>query len=54
MLAIEEESENIVAFHGHKNVLSNFYSVNVNVNGGNHKSAEYAFQLTKAPRNDEV
>lgn len=27
------EEENIVSFHGHKNVLSNFYPVDVNVNG---------------------
>lgn len=48
----EEDSENIVAFYGHKNLLSNFYSIDVN--GGNHKSAEHAFQLTKALRNSDI
>lgn len=50
----DEDSENIVAFHGHKNLLSNFQSIDVNVNGGNHKSAEHAFQLTKALRNSDI
>lgn len=50
----EDDSENIVAFHGHKNVFSNFYPVDVNVNGENHKSAEHAFQLTKALRNGDI
>lgn len=35
-------------------MLSNFYPVDVNVNGENHKSAEHAFQLTKALRNGDI
>lgn len=43
-----------MSVHGHKNVLSNFYSVDVNINGENHKSAEHAFQLTQALRKGNI
>lgn len=42
----DEDGENTVAFRGHKNVLSNFYPVDVNINGEYQKSAEHACRLT--------
>lgn len=45
----EEQDDNVLAFHGQKNVLSNFSTADINVNFGT--SAKHAFQLTKALRN---
>lgn len=50
----EAQEDRVVAFHGHKNVLSNFFPAELKVNGETHGSAEHAFQLTKALRNGDI
>lgn len=47
------EQSRVLAFGGHKNVLSNFYPYSVKVFGETHKSAEHVFQLTKALRSGD-
>ena len=44
------EAGEIVVFQGKSNPLSNFYPCDLKVFGENHKSAEHAYQLTKAIR----
>ena len=45
-----QPQENVIAFNGENNVLSNFFLCDLNIFGVQHKSAEHAFQYTKALR----
>lgn len=47
-------SENIVAFQGKDNPLSNFYPCEIKVFGEVHQSAEHAYQFTKAIRSGDM
>ena len=42
--------ENIIAFNGENNVLSNFFLCDLSIFGIQHKSAKHAFQYKKALR----
>lgn len=45
-----EVQQNIIAFNGEDNVLSNFFQCEMTLYGVTHKSAEHAFQFAKAMR----
>ena len=45
-----ETQENVIAFNGENNILSNFFPCELNIYSTSHKSAEHAFQYTKAVR----
>jgi ribA/ribD-fused uncharacterized protein len=45
-----EIQNNVIAFNGGDNILSNFYPCDITIFGVTHKSAEHAFQHTKALR----
>lgn len=45
-----KETENVVAFQGKENPISNFFPCDIKVFGEHHQSAEHAYQLTKAIR----
>lgn len=45
-----ESQNNVIAFNGEDNILSNFFPCELNMYGFTHKSAEHAFQYTKAVR----
>ena len=49
-----EPKTNIVAFNGKNNILSNFYPSEIKVFGVVHKSAEHAYQYTKAMRTGDT
>lgn len=46
----EESPDNVVVFQGQDNPLSNFFPCDLRVFGEHHKTAEHAYQLTKAIR----
>ena len=50
----EAQDDWVVAFHAHKNTLSNFFPAKLKINGETHGSAEHAFQMTKALRNGDM
>ena len=52
--AYTEKQENVVAFSGHENVLSNFYPCELKVFGISHSSSEHAYQYGKAMRCGDV
>ena len=45
-----EVQQNIIAFNGEDNILSNFFQCEMTLYGVTHKSAEHAFQYAKAMR----
>lgn len=50
----EESPDNVVIFQGKGNPLSNFFQCDLHVFGEHHKSAEHAYQLTKAIRASDL
>ena len=50
----ESSSENIVAFQGKHNPISNFYPCEIKVFGEVHQSAEHAYQFTKVIRSGNM
>ncbi|XP_062601967.1 uncharacterized protein F44E2.8-like, partial [Saccostrea cucullata] len=48
-----EPADGLVVFQGKENPLSNFFPCDVKVFGETHKSAEHAYQLTKAIRSGD-
>ena len=45
-----EQLQNFIALNGQDYVLPNFFPCDLNMYGGDHKSADHAFQYAKAVR----